>query len=71
MKSRIKEEILLIALIAVGFPTVGLLVTAGLWWAVEPVKVFTGYLLAVVGLAALCGAVSVYDEAEKERGRHG
>lgn len=69
MKSKIKEEILLIALISAGSPTVGLLVTAGLWWGVPSIKVFAGYLLAVVGLAALCAAISLYDESEKERGK--
>lgn len=72
-KSKLAQEIELILMISVAVPTLGLLVTAGLWWSVPSIKVFAGYLLAVIGLGGLCAAISLYDEAEKakEREHHG
>jgi cobalamin biosynthesis protein CobD/CbiB len=67
MKTKLAQEIELILLIAVGIPTMGALVTAGLWWSVAPIKVFAGYLLSIIGLGGLCAAISLYDEAEKAK----
>ena len=69
MKSKLAQEIELILLIAVGIPTMGALITAGMWWSVAPIKVFAGYLLSVICLGGLCAAISLYDEAEKARER--
>ncbi len=66
-KSKLAAEIELILLIAVGIPTMGALVTAGLWWGVPCIKVFAGYLLSIVGLGGLCAVISLYDEAEKAK----
>ena len=67
MRTKLAAEIELILLIAVGLPTMGVLVTAGLWWGVPCIKVFAGYLLSVVGLGGLCAAISLYDEAERAK----
>ena len=71
-KSKLAQEIELILMISVAVPTLGLLVTAGLWWSVPSIKVLAGYFLAVIGLGGLCAAISLYDEAEKakERAHH-
>lgn len=66
-KSKLAAEIELILLIAVGIPTMGALITAGLWWGVPCIKVFAGYLISVVGLGGLCAAISLYDEAERAK----
>lgn len=66
-RTKLAAEIELILLIAVGIPTMGALVTAGLWWSVAPIKVFAGYLLSIAGLGGLCAAISLYDEAEKAK----
>lgn len=73
IKSKIAEEIKLIALLAFLIPTAVLLTTPALWWEVEPIKVFAGWMLGIVGTAALLGAISVYDENQqtKERERNG
>lgn len=76
MKSKIAEEIKLIALLSITIPTAVLLTLSPLWWAVEPIKVFAGYLLGIIGTAALLGAISVHDEMEqtkkaRRRGRNG
>ena len=42
MKSKVAEEIKLIALLSYAIPTAVLLVTPALWWEVEPIKVFAG-----------------------------
>lgn len=68
-KSKLAAEIELILLISVGIPTMGALITAGLWWGVPCIMVFAGYLLAIIGLGGLCAAISLYDEAEKARER--
>lgn len=72
-RTKLAQEIELILLIAIGIPTMGALVTAGLWWSVAPIKVFAGYLLSIIGLGGLCAAISLYDEAEraKEERRNG
>lgn len=66
-RSKLAQEIELILLIAFGIPTMGALVTAGLWWGVPCIKVFAGYLLSEVSLGGLCAAISLYDEAEKAK----
>lgn len=73
MKNKIAEEIKLIAQLAFVIPTAILLTTPALWWEVEPIKVFAGWMLGIVGTAALLGAISVYDENQqmKERERNG
>lgn len=75
MKSRLAQEVLLIAVLSVGIPSAVTLGTAPLWWEAEPIKVFAGYLLGVVALAGLCVAISVHDEEEqakkRERERYG
>lgn len=65
MKSKLAEEIKLIALLSVLLPTAVLLSTPALWWSAEPVKVLAGYLLGIIGTAAVLGGISLYDEAEK------
>ena len=67
MKTKLAAEIELILLIAVGIPTMGTLVTVGLWWGVPCLKVFAGYLLSVIGLGGLCAAISLYDETQKAK----
>ena len=67
MKSKLAREIELITGISVGIPTIMCLLTVGAWWSVDPIKVFAGYLLSVVGLAALCVAISLYDEYQKAK----
>lgn len=73
MKSKVAEEIKLIALLAVVIPTAVMLTLSPLWWYAASIKVFAGYLLGIIGTAALLGAISVYDENEqrKERVRNG
>lgn len=68
-KTKLAAEIELILLIAVGIPTMGALVTAGLWWGVPCIKVFAGYLISMVSIGGLCGAISLYDESEKAKER--
>lgn len=72
-RSKLAQEIELIPLIAVGIPTTGAFITAGLWWGVPCIKVFAGYLISIIGLGSLCAAISPYDEAEeaKEERRNG
>jgi len=65
MKSKVAEEIKLIALLAFVIPTAVMLTTPALWWEVEPIKVFAGWLLGIIGTAILLGAISVHDETEK------
>ncbi len=71
MKSKLAEEIKLIARLSILIPTAVLLTTPALWWTVEPVKVLAGYLLGIVGTAAVLTAISLYDEAKKESGKRG
>ena len=69
MKSKLAEEIKLIALLSVLLPTAVLLSTPALWWDCEPIKVLAGYLLGIIGTAAVLGGISLYDEAEKAKGK--
>ncbi len=70
-KSKIKEEVSLIALIAIALPTAVMLTTVGFWWAVPGSNVFAAWMLGIVVTAGGCVAISLYDEAEKERKRYG
>ena len=72
MKSKVAEEIKLIALLAIAIPTAVMLTLSPLWWYVSSIKVFAGYLLGIIGTAALLGAVSVHDEVQqmKEKGQN-
>ncbi len=70
-KSKIKEEVSLIALISITLPTAVILATAGFWWTIPGIKVFAAWMLGIVFTAGLCVAISLYDEAEKERDRYG
>lgn len=65
-RSKVAEEIMLIAELSLGIPTAALLSLSPLWWGVEPIKVFAGYLLTIVGIAALCAVISVRDEVAKK-----
>lgn len=67
MKSKVAEEIKLIALLAIVIPTAVTLTLSPLWWYVASIKVFAGYLLGIIGTAALLGAISVYDEDQKRK----
>lgn len=69
MKSKVAEEIKLIALLALAIPTAVMLTTPALWWEVEPLKVFACWLLGIIGTAALLGAISVHDETKKQKVR--
>lgn len=64
---KFKQEITLILAIALGFPMVGVVASAPLWWYADSRIVLWGYLTAVLVLFALCMAVSLRDEME---GRH-
>ena len=72
MKSKVAEEIKLIALLAIAIPTAVMLTLSPLWWYVSSIKVFAGYLLGIIGTAALLGVVSVHDEVQqmKEKGQN-
>ena len=65
MKSKLAEEIKLIARLSLMIPTAVMLTTPALWWAVEPIMVFAAYLLGIIGTAVLLGTISVYDEVQK------
>lgn len=67
MKTKLSEEIKLIGILSLLIPTAVLFTLSPLWWAAEPIKVFAGYLLGILGTAALLGGISVYDEVT----RHG
>lgn len=73
MKSKIKEEVALIAGIALILPTAVMLTTVGFWWAIPGIKVFAAWMLGIVVTAGVCVAISLYDEAEKAKrgGRNG
>lgn len=70
-KSKVAEEIELIALLAFLIPTAVTLTLSPLWWGVASIKVFAGWLLGIIGTAALLGAISVHDEIQtaREKGR--
>lgn len=67
--TKLAKEVELIALLSILIPTAVLLTTPALWWAVEPIKVFAGYLLGIIATAALLVTISVYDESKKAKGR--
>lgn len=64
MKSKVAEEIKLIALLSITIPTAVMLTLSPLWWYVASIKVFAGYLLGIIGTAALLGAISIHDEVQ-------
>ena len=66
-KSKVAEEIKLIALLSVLIPTAVMVTFSPVWWAAASIKVFAGYLLGIIGTAVLLGAVSIHDEVS----RHG
>lgn len=64
------KEIELIALISFLFPTAVLLTTPALWWErLGCIEVFALWMLGIVVTAGICIGISLYDEAEKARGR--
>lgn len=65
MKSELAEELKLIARLSLLLPTAVLLSTPALWWGCEPIKVLAGYLLGIIGTAAVLTAISLYDESQK------
>lgn len=65
MKSKVAQEILLIATLAAAFPTAVLLTTVGAWWDCDPVSVLAAYLLGMVLTAIVLGAASVRDEVKR------
>lgn len=69
MNTKLAKEIKLIALLSLLIPTAVLLSTPALWWNAEPIKVLAGYLLGIIGTAALLTAISLYDEHQKEKAR--
>lgn len=64
MNNKLVSELRLIALLAILLPTAVLLTLSPLWWYVDSIKVFAGYLLGIIGTAALLGAVSIHDEVQ-------
>ena len=75
-KSKLAEEIELIALISFLFPTAVMLTTPALWWErLESVEVFALWMFGIVVTAIICIVISLYDESQKtkakERGRNG
>lgn len=70
MKSKLAEEIKLIASLSLLFPTAILLTTPALWWECEPIEVFAGWMAGVVITAGVCVAISLYDESQKAKGKH-
>ncbi len=68
MKTKLAEELELIALLAFLIPTAVMLTTSGLWWeCFEPIEVFALWMLGIVVVAGACIAISLYDEAEKAK----
>ena len=65
---KFRQEIALILAIAFGFPMIGVIVSAPLWWHIDSRIVLWGYLTAVLVLFALCMAVSLRDEMGKDGG---
>lgn len=73
-KSKLAQEIELIALISFLFPTAVLLTTPALWWErLSCVEVFALWMLGIVVVGGACIGISLYDEAKKakERAHHG
>lgn len=70
MNTKLAKEIKLIALLSLLIPTAVLLSTPALWWNAEPIKVLAGYLLGIIGTAAVLGGISVHDEMKQGRDRN-
>jgi len=75
-KTKLAEELELIARISFLLPTAVLLTTPALWWErLESVEVFALWMFGIVVTAIICIAISLYDESQKakakERGRNG
>lgn len=72
MKSKLAEELKLIARLSLLLPTAVLLSTPALWWDCEPVKVFAAWMAGIVITAGICSAISLYDESQKAKAhKHG
>lgn len=71
MKTKLSEEIKLIGILSLLIPTAVLFTLSPLWWYVASIKVFAGYLLGILGTAALLGAISVHDEMERAKKARG
>ena len=68
MKSKIKEEVALIAGLAFTIPTAVLLTTPALWWErLSCIEVFALWMLGIVVVGGACIGISLYDEAEKAK----
>ena len=75
-KSKLAEELELIAELSFTLPTAFMLTTPALWYErLEPVEILALWLLGMVVVAGICTAISLYDESQKakakERGRNG
>lgn len=72
-KSKVAEEIKLIALLAIMIPTAVMLTLSPLWYGADGIKVLAVWLLLIIGTAVLLGTVSVHDEEQeaKERAKNG
>lgn len=73
-RSKVAEEIGLIAGLAFTLPTAVLLTTPALWWErLSCVEVFALWMLGIVVVGGVCVGISLYDEAEKAKrgGRNG
>lgn len=70
MKSKLAEEIELIALISFLIPTAVLLTTPALWWErLSCMEVFALWMLGIVVTAGICIGISLYDESQKSQKR--
>lgn len=65
MKTKLAQEIELICMISTALPTAVLLSLSPAWWGQESITVLAGYLAGIIATAALCVAISLYDEARK------
>lgn len=67
-RSKVAEEIGLIAELAFTIPTALLLTTPALWWErLSCVEVFALWMLGIVVVGGACIGISLYDEAEKAK----
>lgn len=67
-RSKVAEEIGLIAGLAFTIPTAVLLTTPALWWErLSCIEVFALWMLGIVVVGGVCVAISLYDEAEKAK----
>lgn len=67
-RSKVAEEIGLIAGLAFTIPTAVLLTTPALWWErLSCVEVFALWMLGIVVVGGVCIGISLYDEAEKAK----